>query len=63
HCVIVFVGLNAEGRATQVPKWKPSTELDLALEAYAGRLSELRRQMDAEMERSLGKLSGEERIR
>lgn len=63
HCVIVFVGLNAEGKATQVPKWKPSSELDLALEAYAGRLSELRRQMDAEMERTLGRLSGGERSR
>lgn len=57
HCVIVFVGLNAEGRATPVPPWKPSSELDLALEAYATRLSALRKQMDIEMEHSLGALS------
>jgi acyl-CoA hydrolase len=57
HCVIVFVGLDADGRATAVPRWKPSSELDLALEAYATSLSGLRKQMDAEMERRLGALA------
>jgi acyl-CoA hydrolase len=53
HCVIVFVALGADGRPTTVPAWKAETELDRALEAYAKRLGELRRQMDEEMERRL----------
>jgi acyl-CoA hydrolase len=53
HCVIVFVGLNAEGKASPVPGWSPSTPIDKALEGYASRLGELRKQMDAEMERRL----------
>jgi acyl-CoA hydrolase len=56
HCVVVFVGLNAEGRPTAVPHWKPASDVDLTLEAYAARLSDLRKQMDAEMERRLGSL-------
>jgi acyl-CoA hydrolase len=55
HCVIVFVALDADGRPQAVPQWEPRDEMDLALQAYAGRLSELRKQMDAEMERRLGK--------
>src|SRR5688572_13980178 len=53
HCVIVFVGLDAEGHAAPVPSWQPVTEMDQALERYAGRLGELRKQMDLEMERAL----------
>jgi acyl-CoA hydrolase len=56
HCVIVFVALNTDGRPTPVPLWQPRDELDRALEAYAGRLGELRKQMDQEMERQLGAL-------
>lgn len=56
HCVIVFVALDAEGRPFPVPPWKAQEELDLALEGYAERLGELRRQMDAEMELRLGDL-------
>jgi hypothetical protein len=51
------VGLSADGHATQVPSWKPSSDLDLALEGYAARLGELRKQMDTEMERRLGDLA------
>jgi acyl-CoA hydrolase len=53
HCVIVFVALGPDGRPTAVPAWSPATDLDRALEAYARRLGELRRQMDEEMERRL----------
>jgi acyl-CoA hydrolase len=55
HCVIVFVALDAEGRSSPVPSWRPQTELDCALEGYANRLGELRRQMDTEMEMRLGR--------
>jgi len=53
HCVVVFVALDPNGRPAPVPQWKPEDELDRALEAYAVRLSQLRKQMDTEMERHL----------
>jgi acyl-CoA hydrolase len=53
HCVIVFVALGADGKPAAVPQWEPRDDLDRALESYAVRLSELRKQMDAEMERRL----------
>ena len=53
HCVIVFVGLNSDGRAAPVPAWEPVTAVDRALEGYASRLGELRKQMDSEMEQRL----------
>ena len=57
HCVVVFVSLDADGRPVSVPAWAPVSEIDRALEAYAARLGELRRQMDAEMEQRLATLN------
>jgi acyl-CoA hydrolase len=57
HCVIVFVGLDPDGRPTAVPPWKPASEVDLTLQDYAARLAELRKQMDSEMEQRLGALA------
>ena len=57
HCVVVFVSLGPEGRPAAVPAWAPATEIDRALEAYAERLGDLRRQMDAEMEQRLATLN------
>lgn len=59
HCVIVFVALSPEGKPAPIPQWNPRSELDRALQAYAVRLSELRRQMDTEMERHLAIVSRE----
>ena len=56
HCVVVFVALDAGGRPVLVNPWQPESELDRALEAYAERLSTLRKQMDAEMDARLGTL-------
>jgi acyl-CoA hydrolase len=56
HCVIVFVALDASGRPCAVPAWQPVERVDLALESYARRLAELRRQMDTDMELHLGTL-------
>lgn len=50
HCIIVFVALDENSKPTPVPKWQPETEEDKALEAYALRLMELRRDIEAEME-------------
>ena len=57
HCVVVFVALDDEARPTAVPPWTPVGEIDRALEAYARRLGELRKQMDVEMERRLATLA------
>jgi acyl-CoA hydrolase len=55
HCVIVFVALNSQGRPAPVPQWQPRDDVDRALESYAGRVAELRKQMDKEMEHHLGR--------
>jgi acyl-CoA hydrolase len=56
HCVIVFVALDEQGRPRSVPPWTPETDTDRALQAYALRLIELRRLMDAELDAHLGQL-------
>jgi acyl-CoA hydrolase len=56
HCVIVFVALDETGRPRPVPPWTPANETDRALQAYALRLIELRRLMDAELESHLAEL-------
>jgi acyl-CoA hydrolase len=56
HCVIVFVALDENGRPKAVPAWTPVTDTDRALQAYALRLTELRKLMDAELESHLGML-------
>ena len=53
----MFVALDPAGRPSAVPPWQPVDEVDLALESYATRLGELRKQMDTEMERRLGILA------
>jgi acyl-CoA hydrolase len=57
HCVVVFVALDPDGRPAEVPRWRPEGEIDQALEDYAVRLGQLRREMDAEMDRRLSTLS------
>jgi acyl-CoA hydrolase len=49
NCIMVFVAVNADGVATKVKKWIPTTEAEVALEKYALRLMELRKQVDIEM--------------
>jgi acyl-CoA hydrolase len=56
HCVIVFVALDEKGRPQPVPAWTPVTDTDRALQAYALRLIELRKLMDAELESHLQQL-------
>ena len=50
HCVIVFVSLDEEGKPMPVPKWQPQTDEDRAMEAYALRLMELRKGIEAEIQ-------------
>jgi len=56
HCVIVFVSLREDGRPQRVPSWTPVSDTDRALQAYALRLIELRKLMDAELESHLALL-------
>lgn len=49
HCIIVFVAVDDDGHSTQVTPWEPVSEEDLALEAYARKLMELRRGIEEEM--------------
>ena len=53
HCVIVFVALDDKGRPRPVPSWTPVTDTDRALQAYALRMIDLRKMMDAELETHL----------
>jgi len=50
HCVMVFVAIGADGVPTPVPKWTPATPVEQALEAYALRLTDVRKQLDQEIE-------------
>jgi acyl-CoA hydrolase len=56
HCVIVFVALDENGRPKPVLSWTPVSDTDRALQAYALRLVELGKLMDAELEAHLAQL-------
>jgi acyl-CoA hydrolase len=51
--VLVFVAVDDKGKPTPVPRWEPVAELDKAMEDYARRLSELRKDMDTALEERL----------
>jgi acyl-CoA hydrolase len=53
HCVMSFVAIDEEGRPKPVPAWTAETPVQMALEAHAARLSEIRKQVDQEIERQL----------
>jgi uncharacterized protein (TIGR00369 family) len=48
YCVAVFVAMGEEGRPVPVPSWTPRTEHEKALERYALRMIEHRKQMEEE---------------
>jgi acyl-CoA hydrolase len=58
HCVIVFVAMGEDGKTATVPGWKPETEDDRALEAYAQKLMSLRSAIDVEVKRFLEPAAG-----
>ena len=49
HCIIVFVAVDENGKAMEVPKWIPTTEKELQLEQYAKKLMNLRKDIEDEM--------------
>jgi acyl-CoA hydrolase len=46
HCVIVFAAVDDNGKTVPVPAWVPETEEDKKLQAYAIKLSELRKEIN-----------------
>jgi len=49
HCIIVFVAMGDDGKPMQVKKWVPDTTEAKALEQYAIKLVDLRRDIDEAM--------------
>ena len=49
HCIIVFVAVDDEGNAVEVPKFTPTTEQDKQMEKYAVKLMGLRKKIEDEM--------------
>lgn len=50
HCVIVFVAVDEEGNPKEVKKWKPETEQEERIEAYAKKLKALHNRINEEMQ-------------
>ena len=42
HCLTVFVALAEDGRPRAIPTWEPASEEDVALDAHARELVDLR---------------------
>ena len=49
RCVIVFVAIDDSGMPIEVPKWKPETEDDIALQDYVVKLLESNKKLEDEM--------------
>lgn len=49
HCIIVFVAVDDEGSAVEVPKYIPKSEAEKQMESYAKKLMELRKNIEDEM--------------
>jgi uncharacterized protein (TIGR00369 family) len=49
HCMMVFVGVDTQGQPQAVPVFTPLTPEQIALETYAKRLIDLRKNIEAEM--------------
>lgn len=48
HCIVVFVAIGEDGKATPVPVYQPLTDEERELQAYAQRLMQLRSAVEAE---------------
>lgn len=46
HCVIVFAAVDDNGKTVPVPAWEPQTDEEKRLQAYAIKLSELRKEIN-----------------
>lgn len=55
HCIIVFVAMDENRKAMEVPKWVPVTAKEIEMEAYACKLMVLRKDIEDEMEERIKK--------
>ncbi len=49
HCIIIFVAVDSDGKPIPVPAWRPQTDADRALEAYAQKMMTLRKEIEDEI--------------
>ncbi|SDM09006.1 Acyl-CoA hydrolase [Catalinimonas alkaloidigena] len=49
HCVIIFVGIDRDGKPVPVNRWEPKSEEDQSLQTYAQKLMNLRKSIEEEM--------------
>jgi acyl-CoA hydrolase len=49
QCIMVFVAVDDRGTPVEVERWEPKSEQDIALEQYAKKLMELRKDTEKEM--------------
>ena len=49
QCIIVFVAIDDRGTPVDVERWEPAAEQDVALEQYAKKLMELRKDTEKEI--------------
>ena len=49
QCIIVFVAVDDRGMSVEVERWEPKSEQDIALEQYAKKLMELRKDTEKEI--------------
>ena len=49
QCIIVFVAVGDGGMPVEVERWEPESEQDVALEQYARKLTEMRKDTEKEM--------------
>lgn len=49
HCIIVFAALDEAGNTVEVPKFKPTNDIESEMENYAIKLMNLRKNIEEEM--------------
>jgi len=50
HSIIIMVAVDDEGKPTQVPEWRPQSEVDIDQRQSAIKLMAMRKQIDIEMD-------------
>ncbi|MFT7114752.1 MAG: acyl-CoA hydrolase [Candidatus Azotimanducaceae bacterium] len=53
HCIIVFVSVDENGKPQKVFQWQPESEQEKGMEQYAIKLTDLRKQIEQEMQEFL----------
>lgn len=48
HCIVVFVAMDTDGKPVAVPAYVPQTPVEIEMQAYAKRVSELRKSVERE---------------